>query len=222
MTMRFRFYLALTVLLFFPISASLAQVPTILPDANYQVFKEKLQPLSVPPGGVFVEEKDLPFSKILDNAKEALSSQPLYKSSKVEAVFYETAVIGPMPADIGIILFSDDGVSLFVKEVTLDSNEFAPEAKPVFAKYGEGQHLPDLDGSGGSKTTSFHLTSVVMKKDRRYRIALAYSNIVHPNVNDTDGLTVYLYNVNPVDLDVNTNMDAKGVPSTRCKGWRYM
>jgi len=121
---------------------------------------------------------------------------PVFRSNPPKAPVFESfeGLFVPAADTTQLAIFSDDGCTITVDDVTPGKKKSPDIRNPVLKKLREGQHLPAL-------AQSFHVLqlkdkkgkAIAWAKDNTYHIRVEYSNIMHTDKKDVDGCTLFAY-----------------------------
>lgn len=123
--------------------------------------------------GIFNNKGELGLESVRNVALSQSTATPFYKSNGLETRFYEGDF--KAAADTSqLAILSDDGTSVWIDgQLILDGAD-------------KGQGFENFD-------STFHVLAKTFIKDRLYHLRLQYTNIVHRDNADVDGLSLWAY-----------------------------
>ncbi len=126
--------------------------------------------------GIFFDKGDADLEAVRNAALAQTTepSHPFYKSPVVETRSYE-GFFQPTSDNSKLALLSDDGTSMWI------------DGEQVLNHADKGQGFEDFDSTFQPLATSF-------KAGQIYHLRLKYTNTIHSNDGDMDGITLFAYN----------------------------
>lgn len=145
---------------------------------------------------------------------------PAFRSNPAKPPVFETFEGHFVPAEDStqLAIFSDDGCTITVDDLTPGKKKGQDIQNPVLKKLSVGQHLPNL-------AQSFHVLKLTDKKGKKlswqkgniYHIRVEYSNIIHTDKKDVDGCTLFAYEGGGKVLPPGTKVAAVDEPGVLMK-----
>ena len=151
-----------------------------------QAFGQTSVPLSV--GDIFSDREDASLELVRNAAAAQSTSAPFYKSNSVETLTYE-GFFKPRDNNSRLALLSDDGASVWI------------DGEQVLSRKGQNQALDDLNAS-------FHALSKTFIAGRIYHLRVEYTNTIHVNDDDVDGLSLWAYSGGGEIVDLSVSVSA--------------
>lgn len=122
---------------------------------------------------IFYDKADADYETVKNSAKSQSTSTPFYKSNGLETRTYE-GFFKAASDNSKLALLSDDGTSGWIA------------GTQVLDRAGQGQGFENFD-------STFYPLSSSFKAGQVYKIRLVYTNTVHRDDADVDGLTLFAY-----------------------------
>ena len=124
-------------------------------------------------GDIFFDKGDADYESVKSAAKSQSTGTPYYKSNGLETRTYEGFFKAASDSS-KLALLSDDGTSVWI------------DGTQVLGNAGQGQGFENFD-------STFTALSATFKAGHIYNIRLVYTNTIHSNDADVDGVTLFAY-----------------------------
>jgi hypothetical protein len=123
--------------------------------------------------GIFNNKGELGIDSVKSAALAQSTATPYYKSNGVETRYYE-GYFKPATSSSKLALLSDDGTSVWI------------DGQQVLNRAGQGQGFENFD-------STFYPLSKTFVAGQIYHLRLQYTNTVHRNDADVDGVSLWAY-----------------------------
>ena len=180
-------------------SGALAQAPTPTPH-----------PLVSSQESIFSNKGEADLDAVKNEAKAQMSAAPFYKSNGEETRFYE-GYFKAATSTSKLALLSDDGTSVWI-----DGQQVLSRAGTTQGFEGEGTHQKNGVTWQNGFDATFYPLAKTFEAGHIYHLKLQYTNTIHTNDVDVDGLSLWAYDGG--GEIVSPTLELKADPTDICAG----